>query len=144
MPLLESWYASLLTRSQRLAAPPLGLSPLLGREQVRSPPTGYALAPPRPKLHGQYFKQPDRLAPFTSVLNSLFPLQSVSPSSHFSHIHTMAARALPSHLKPSAAEGGEGGFAPRHHGKTQSHVVSWPLIVQMHGTCWCASVGRVQ
>lgn len=45
----------------------------------------------------------------------------------------MAGRALPSHLKPSAAEGGEGGFAPRHHGKTQSHVVSLPLIVQMHG-----------
>jgi len=37
----------------------------------------------------------------------------------------MASRALPSHLKPSAAEGsGEGGFSSqRHHGKSQSHVV---------------------
>ena len=42
----------------------------------------------------------------------------------------MAGRALPSHLKPSAAEGGEGGFAPRHHGKTQSHVVSHSLFLQ--------------
>ncbi len=41
----------------------------------------------------------------------------------------MAGRALPSHLKPSAAEGGEGGFAPRHHGKTQSHVVSFSSFV---------------
>ena len=37
----------------------------------------------------------------------------------------MASRAIPSHLKPSAAEGGEGGFSSqRHHGKSQSHVVS--------------------
>lgn len=43
----------------------------------------------------------------------------------------MAGRALPSHLKPSAAEGGEGGFAPRHHGKTQSHVVSRSLFPQL-------------
>lgn len=35
----------------------------------------------------------------------------------------MANRAIPSHLKPSAAENGNG-FTPRHHGKTQSHVVS--------------------
>lgn len=37
----------------------------------------------------------------------------------------MASRAIPSHLKPSAAEGsGEGGFSSqRHHGKSQSHVV---------------------
>ncbi|CAN9335040.1 unnamed protein product [Alternaria alternata] len=35
----------------------------------------------------------------------------------------MASRAIPSHLKPSAAEGGEGGFSSqRHHGKSQSHV----------------------
>ena len=45
----------------------------------------------------------------------------------------MAGRALPSHLKPSAAEGGEGGFAPRHHGKTQSHVVSHSLLLQLSG-----------
>lgn len=39
----------------------------------------------------------------------------------------MASRAIPSHLKPSAAEGkGEGGFnSQRHHGKSQSHVVSY-------------------
>jgi hypothetical protein len=37
----------------------------------------------------------------------------------------MASRAIPSHLKPgTAANGGAEGFSPRHHGKTQSHMVS--------------------
>jgi hypothetical protein len=38
----------------------------------------------------------------------------------------MASRAIPSHLKPSSAAGkDEGGFnSQRHHGKSQSHVVS--------------------
>jgi hypothetical protein len=37
----------------------------------------------------------------------------------------MASRAIPSHLKPSAAAGGQDGdFTQRHHGKSQSHVVS--------------------
>lgn len=35
----------------------------------------------------------------------------------------MASRAIPAHLKPSAAEG-EGFSSQRHHGKSQSHVVS--------------------
>ncbi|KAF1916648.1 hypothetical protein BDU57DRAFT_516870 [Ampelomyces quisqualis] len=41
----------------------------------------------------------------------------------------MASRAIPSHLKPSAAEGkGEGGFnSQRHHGKSQSHVSNQEL-----------------
>jgi hypothetical protein len=41
----------------------------------------------------------------------------------------MASRAIPSHLKPSAAAGGqgEGEFTQRHHGKSQSHVVSTPV-----------------
>jgi UTP--glucose-1-phosphate uridylyltransferase len=39
----------------------------------------------------------------------------------------MASRAIPSHLKPSSAAGkDDGGFnSQRHHGKTQSHVVSY-------------------
>jgi UTP--glucose-1-phosphate uridylyltransferase len=37
----------------------------------------------------------------------------------------MASRAIPAHLKPSAAEGkGDGFNSQRHHGKSQSHVVS--------------------
>lgn len=40
------------------------------------------------------------------------------------YTYTMASRAIPSHLKPAAAEGGEGFSSQRHHGKTQSHVVS--------------------
>lgn len=37
--------------------------------------------------------------------------------------------ALPSHLKPSSNGGDEGGdFARRHHGKSQSHVVSYNQI----------------
>jgi hypothetical protein len=42
----------------------------------------------------------------------------------------MASRAIPSHLKPSAAAGkDEGGFnSQRHHGKSQSHVVSYPSV----------------
>jgi hypothetical protein len=42
----------------------------------------------------------------------------------------MASRAIPSHLKPSSAAGkDEGGFnSQRHHGKSQSHVVSHRLI----------------
>jgi hypothetical protein len=45
----------------------------------------------------------------------------------------MASRAIPSHLKPSAAEGGEGGFSSqRHHGKSQSHVVRLSPILQHH------------
>ena len=43
----------------------------------------------------------------------------------------MASRAIPSHLKPEAAEGGGEGFAPRRHGKTQSHVVSKALILHL-------------
>ncbi|XTI91928.1 hypothetical protein V2W45_757989 [Cenococcum geophilum] len=37
----------------------------------------------------------------------------------------MASRAIPSHLKPSAAAGNGDAesFARKHHGKTQSHVV---------------------
>jgi len=36
----------------------------------------------------------------------------------------MASRAIPSHLKPSAAAGNGDAesFARKHHGKTQSHV----------------------
>ena len=37
--------------------------------------------------------------------------------------------ALPAHLKSSALSNGngdaDGSFARKHHGKTQSHVVSW-------------------
>jgi hypothetical protein len=41
----------------------------------------------------------------------------------------MASRALPSHLRPSAAAGkAEDGAAPRHHGKSQSHVVSTIIV----------------
>src|SRR5258708_5377843 len=38
----------------------------------------------------------------------------------------MASKAIPSHLKPSSAAGNGDGdsFARKHHGKTQSHVVS--------------------
>ena len=61
----------------------------------------------------------------------------------------MAGRALPSHLKPSAAEGGEGGFAPRHHGKTQSHVVSYSFspativpLTRVH--CGCSRIYDLQ
>jgi hypothetical protein len=35
------------------------------------------------------------------------------------------ASALPAHLKPAAmSNDGEGAFARKHHGKSQSHVVS--------------------
>ncbi|KAF2197839.1 UDP-glucose pyrophosphorylase [Delitschia confertaspora ATCC 74209] len=34
----------------------------------------------------------------------------------------MASRAIPSHLKPAAANGSGDGYTPRHHGKSQSHV----------------------
>jgi hypothetical protein len=38
----------------------------------------------------------------------------------------MASRAIPSHLKP------EGGFnSQRHHGKSQSHVVSWLSLLPL-------------
>jgi hypothetical protein len=42
----------------------------------------------------------------------------------------MASRAIPSHLKPSSAAGkDDGGFnSQRHHGKSQSHVVSQPFV----------------
>lgn len=86
------------------------------------------------------FKQPDRLFSFTPVNNSLSPFTECLFPLHVTHTYTMAGRALPSHLKPSAAEGGEGGFAPRHHGKTQSHVVSAPLfcaILQYSATVIC-------
>ena len=67
------------------------------------------------------FKQPDRPLPLLSL-----PPPSLTPFHQSvllpSLLHIMASRAIPSHLKPSAAE--EGGFAPRHHGKSQSHVVS--------------------
>ncbi|QDS70308.1 hypothetical protein FKW77_008239 [Venturia effusa] len=37
----------------------------------------------------------------------------------------MASRAIPSHLKPPGAGNGEAAeFARKHHGKSQSHVVS--------------------
>ena len=37
----------------------------------------------------------------------------------------MTSKAIPSHLKPAAAQGnGDADFARKHHGKTQSHVVS--------------------
>lgn len=60
---------------------------------------------------------PTLVVPYTTLSsrNNLFSPQT----------YTMASRAIPSHLKPSAAEGGEGGFSSqRHHGKSQSHVVS--------------------
>jgi hypothetical protein len=39
---------------------------------------------------------------------------------------SLAAKVLPDRLKPASAAngGGEGDFARKHHGKTQSHVVS--------------------
>jgi hypothetical protein len=51
-------------------------------------------------------------------LKPIFPDSTLSP--------TMASRAIPSHLKPSAAAGNRDAesFARKHHGKTQSHVVS--------------------
>ena len=80
------------------------------------------------------FKQPDRLAPLLlSTIHSPHT-ECLSPL-HTTHTYSMAGRALPSHLKPSAAEGGEGGFAPRHHGKTQSHVVSHSPFLQLPSTC---------
>lgn len=37
----------------------------------------------------------------------------------------MASKAIPSHLKPPGAGNGEAAeFARKHHGKSQSHVVS--------------------
>lgn len=54
----------------------------------------------------------------------------------------MASRALPSHLKPSAAEGGEGGFLPRHHGKSQSHVVSCSLFLPSYNPLLLFTVRR--
>jgi hypothetical protein len=48
--------------------------------------------------------------------------------------------AVPSHLKPSAALGGDAEFARKHHGKTQSHMVSWFFsvleVVRRHGILW--------
>jgi hypothetical protein len=73
------------------------------------------------------FKQPDRhLLSLPFILSHSLPPECPSP---LTLTHIMASRAIPSHLKPSAAE--EGGFAPRHHGKSQSHVVSWPLILSL-------------
>jgi hypothetical protein len=73
------------------------------------------------------FKQPDRhLLSLPFILSHSLPPECLSP---LTLTHIMASRAIPSHLKPSAAE--EGGFAPRHHGKSQSHVVSWPLILSL-------------
>ncbi|KAF2440186.1 hypothetical protein P171DRAFT_435960 [Karstenula rhodostoma CBS 690.94] len=41
----------------------------------------------------------------------------------------MASRALPSHLKPSAAAGnGDSDGGQRHHGKTASHFVRIPIV----------------
>jgi hypothetical protein len=42
----------------------------------------------------------------------------------------MASRAIPSHLRPSAAAAGgpDGGAERKHHGKSQSHVVSTALL----------------
>ena len=38
---------------------------------------------------------------------------------------SLASKALPSHLKDSMSNGeGNGAFERKHHGKTQSHVVS--------------------
>ena len=41
--------------------------------------------------------------------------------------------ALPSHLKPSGASNGDadGAFARKHHGKTQSHVVSDIVVISL-------------
>jgi UTP--glucose-1-phosphate uridylyltransferase len=38
---------------------------------------------------------------------------------------SIASKALPSHLRPSGlGDEADGGFARKHHGKSQSHVVS--------------------
>ncbi|KAK7186775.1 hypothetical protein PSPO01_07309 [Paraphaeosphaeria sporulosa] len=42
----------------------------------------------------------------------------------------MASRAIPSHLKPSAAAGnGDSEGGQRHHGKTASHFVRIPIVL---------------
>lgn len=40
-------------------------------------------------------------------------------------------KAIPQHLKPSAANGGAGANGDRHHGKSQSHVVSTLFLRQL-------------
>lgn len=57
----------------------------------------------------------------------------------------MASRAIPSHLKPSSAAGkDEGGFnSQRHHGKSQSHVVSQPLRCKL-STCISCFVSSIE
>lgn len=48
----------------------------------------------------------------------------------------MASKAIPSHLRPQAASGNGSNGAPqqRHHGKSQSHVVSatFPILFPTH------------
>ena len=52
----------------------------------------------------------------------------------------MASRAIPSHLKPAAASGnGDADFAQRHHGKTQSHVVSRVSAIPSLAQAWHSS-----
>lgn len=68
-------------------------------------------------------------------------IQAQKPTSPFKTSYTMASTlksALPSHLKPSSALGGDAEFARKHHGKTQSHMVSAPSFkfletIRMHG-----------
>jgi len=75
---------------------------------------------------------------FVSVTDPLpgpvSPVHLCSPSAYSPptpKTHKMASKAIPSHLKPSAAAGGQGDgdFTQRHHGKSQSHVVS---------SCFCS------
>ena len=139
MLLLQDWHASPLQLSQEPACGP-SLSSIAVARSRTCPPTCYAPAPPRPKLHGHYFKQADRLAPFTPVTNSLSSFPECLSPLHPLHTYTMAGRALPSHLKPSAAEGGEGGFAPRHHGKTQSHVVGLSPFLSLSSVSHLAGI----
>ena len=55
------------------------------------------------------------------------------------------SKAIPSHLKPSSAEGKNGEeFKQRHHGKTQSHVVSSFLHFHKHNSPWSGSSSSSQ
>lgn len=69
-------------------------------------------SPPPPQLSAPVDSPPSPQTPFP-----LLPVEL--------HTHKMASKAIPSHLKPQAAENsGAEGFTARHHGKTQSHMVS--------------------
>lgn len=69
----------------------------------------------------------------TDPANTASPFPPQLPHRHLAHpthlqpqsLNTMASKAIPSHLKPPGAGNGEAAeFARKHHGKSQSHVVS--------------------